>query len=117
MKYRVLVLPRAAAEIEEAYLWIAERAPDSAVKWFNGLYSVIDTLEIFPERCPHAPEDDFFQQEIRQLLYGKRIGCYRILFTIDGDTVYILHVRHGARKQLEVQAAKKPRLKKISPQP
>ncbi len=27
MKYRVLVLPRAAAEIEEAYLWIAERAP------------------------------------------------------------------------------------------
>jgi len=101
MKYRVLVIPCAAAEIEEAYLWIAERAPESAVRWFNGLYSVIDTLETFPERCPHAPEDDFFQQEIRQLIYGKLIGRYRILFTIDGDTVYILHVRHGARKRLE----------------
>jgi len=101
VKYRVLVLPRAAAEIEEAYLWIAERAPEGAVKWFNGLHSVIGTLETFPERCPHAPEDDFFQQEIRQLIYGKRIGRYRILFTIDGNTVYILHVRHGARKRLE----------------
>jgi plasmid stabilization system protein ParE len=101
MNYRVLVLPRAVAEIEETYLWIAKRAPESAVKWFNGLYSVIETLETFPERCPHAPENDFFHQEIRQLVYGKRIGRYRILFTIDGDTVYILHVRHGARKRLE----------------
>jgi hypothetical protein len=41
MNYCVLVLPRAAAEIEEAYLWMAERAPGSAVKWFNGLYAVI----------------------------------------------------------------------------
>jgi plasmid stabilization system protein ParE len=101
MKYRVLVQPRAAAEIEEAYLWIAERAPESAVNWFNGLDSVIESLETFPERCPHAPESNFFQEEIRQLVYGKRIGRYRILFTIDRDTVYILHVRHGARKRLE----------------
>jgi len=101
MKYRVLVQPRAAAEIEEAYLWIAERAPESAVNWFNGLYSVIATLETFPERCPYAPENDFFPQEIRQLVYGKRIGRYRILFTIDRDNVYILNVRHGARKRLE----------------
>jgi plasmid stabilization system protein ParE len=49
MRYRVLVLPRAAAEIEQAYLWIAQRAPDSAVEWFNGLYYAIDTLETFPE--------------------------------------------------------------------
>ncbi len=100
MKYRVVVQPRAASEIEEAYLWLSERAPDSAIKWFNSLFSTIETLETFPERCPHAPENDFFQPEIRQLVHGQRIGRYRILFTIEADTVFILHVRHGARQRL-----------------
>jgi hypothetical protein len=30
MRYRVLIAPRAAADIEEAYIWIAERALESA---------------------------------------------------------------------------------------
>jgi plasmid stabilization system protein ParE len=41
----------------------------------------------------HAPENRSFKREIRQLLYDQ----YRILFTIRGRTVRVLHVRHGAR--------------------
>ena len=95
-----MVEPRAANDIEAAYQWIATRAPENAVKWFNGLSEALATLEHFPERCPHAPEVDFFEIEIRQPFYAKRIGRYRILFTIERDNVHILHVRHGARKQL-----------------
>ena len=73
MSYRVVVEPRADNDIEAAFLWIAAR----------------------------APENDFFEIEIRQLFYGKRIGRYRILFTIERDNVHILHVRHGARRQLQ----------------
>ncbi len=49
-----------------------------------------------PERCAHAPENRWFKREIRQLLYDQ----YRILFTIRGRTVRVLHVRHGARLEL-----------------
>jgi plasmid stabilization system protein ParE len=86
--------------MDDAYLWIAERAPDNATKWFNGLEAAIYSLEDFPERCPLAEESKAFDVEIRQLVYGKRVGAYRILFTIVGDAVHILHVRHGRRKRL-----------------
>jgi hypothetical protein len=34
--------------------------------------------------------------ELRELLFGKRRGVYRILFVVDGRTVNILHIRHTA---------------------
>jgi plasmid stabilization system protein ParE len=100
VKYRVIIQSPAAAEMDEAYLWIAERAPDGATKWFIGLEIAICSLEDFPQRCPLAEESRAFDVEIRQLVYGKRVGAYRILFTIVGDAVHILHVRHGRRKRL-----------------
>ena len=86
--------------IEAAFHAIAERAPDAAKTWRAGMYEAIRSLSAFPTRCPLAPEDSYFPAEIRQLLYGKRRGVYRILFTIDGDTVSVLHVRHSAQARL-----------------
>ncbi len=100
MKYCVIIQPPAAAEMDEAYLWIAERAPASATKWLNGLEVAIQSLEDFPKRCPLAEESKAFEAEIRQLIYGERVGAYRILFTIVEDAVHVLHVRHGRRKRL-----------------
>ena len=95
MKYRVLIEPPARDDIDEAWLWIAGRNPAAAVKWFNGLEAAIQTLETFPQRFPLAEESQAFDAEIRQLVYGKRIGAYRVLFTIKEDAVHVLHVRHG----------------------
>jgi plasmid stabilization system protein ParE len=100
VKYRVIIEPPAAAEMGNAYLWIVERAPDSASKWFNGLEAAIYSLEDFPQRCPFAEESKAFDVAIRQLVYGKSVGAYRILFTIVHDAVHVLHVRHGRRKRL-----------------
>jgi plasmid stabilization system protein ParE len=52
------------------------------------------------KRCGLAPEDKVFPFEVRQLLYGQKPHIYRILFTIEGDTVYVLHIRHGRRQSL-----------------
>ena len=101
MKYEVLIMPTAEAELEAAYLWIAERAPEAAARWYNGLLDALLKLETLPERCPIAPESDAFKEEIRQLLYGKRQHMYRILFHGEGHSVRILHVRHGAREYLK----------------
>jgi plasmid stabilization system protein ParE len=85
MKYQVVVQPSAQGEMEGAYAWIAERAPLTAVRWYNGLLKSIKSLADNPERCSLAPEDDYFPEEIRNLFYGKRKNAYRIIFTIQGD--------------------------------
>ena len=99
MKYRVEVTATAKADAHEAYLWVAEQSPVRAARWYNGLMDAAASLDTYPERCPIAPESAVV--EIRQLLYGKRSGVYRILFEIRKLTVYILHIRHSARKALE----------------
>ncbi len=101
MTYRVVIEPPAEAELEEAYRWIAREAPQAAARWYNGLVEAINSLASLPERCPLAPETDAFDEDIRQLLYGKRRYKYRILFTIVGRRVHVLHIRHGARRYLE----------------
>ena len=99
-RWRVVIERSAEQDIEQAYLWLTERAPDAAARWFNGISNTIASLQTFPERCPLAPEADFFQPEIRQILHGRRHHKYRILFTIGERAVHILHVRHGARLRL-----------------
>jgi plasmid stabilization system protein ParE len=100
MTYHVIIQPQAEAEIEAAYRWRRERAPQAAVRWFAEIVEAINTLEQFPGRCPLAPENEHFAEEIRQLLSGHRNDLYRILCTIRGDTVHVLHVRHGAQQHL-----------------
>lgn len=52
-------------------------------------------------RCPLAPESGLFPFEVRQLLYGHKPHVYRILFTVQGNVVYVLHIRHGRRQPLK----------------
>lgn len=97
MRYRVLFQPSAADELDEVSRWIARDSPGRAARWLDGAHRAVRGLTRFPRRCPLAPENDTFTQEVRQLLYGQ----YRILFTVIGDQVHVLHVRHGARRYLE----------------
>lgn len=48
-----------------------------------------------------APENAEFSCAVRQLLYGHKPHQYRVLFTIEADTVVILHIRHGRRRRLD----------------
>ena|SRR5437763_598027 len=97
MTYRVIIQPIAVGEMRKAYRWIARHSPRTAARWYDGLEQAIETLAENPGRCPLAPEDEYFEEEIRELFHGKRGGVYRILFTISEDTVSVLYVRHGAR--------------------
>ena len=98
MTYRVITQPDAEAEAEEAFRWFYEQSPEAAVRWYHGLREAIQSLAEHPHRCPVAPEAEGFSEEVRQLLYGKRRGIYRILFLIRGHTVHVIGVRHGARQ-------------------
>ena len=98
MSYTVIVLPDAEHEMEVAYDWLASQTPQHAPLWYNGMIDAILSLEELPTRCPLAPENSASpDEEIRQLLYGNPQHSYRILFSIRGTRVLVLHVRHAAR--------------------
>lgn len=102
MTYRVEVTERAQADTESAYAWIAANiSPEQAERWYRGLLRQIATLSKLARRCPLADESDRFPHELRVLLYGKRRNTYRIIFTIEDETVYVLFVHHSARDGLK----------------
>jgi plasmid stabilization system protein ParE len=100
MTYHIIIQPGAEADLDAAYTHRRARAPEAAARWFAGIVEAINSLQDFPARCPLAPENEHFAEEIRQLLYGRRRDVYRILFTIREDTVHVLHIRHGAQQPL-----------------
>ncbi len=99
-KHQLIIQPPALDDMDKACQWIKERSPEAAAKWFNGFVEALNSLTTAPERCGLAPENDAVEPEIRQLLYGRRGGVYRALFTITGSQVRVLHIRHTARQSM-----------------
>jgi plasmid stabilization system protein ParE len=100
MAYVVHITDKALVEIDEAMGWYAKRSVPAAIRWYLRLKQAIGSLEDNPDQNARAPESDWCDREIRQMLHGKKRGIYRILFEIRGDIVYVLRVRHGARNFL-----------------
>ena len=97
MKYTLDVLDSVYDELADVHAYIAADSPQNARTWLRGAYEAIDSLRSFPGRCGFARENENAPFEIRQLLYKS----HRILFTVRGDTVHVLHVRHGSQRELE----------------
>ena len=94
MRYKVLLLRRAKQDLNVAADWIAQRSPRAASQWFNGLVAAIQTLEINPERCGFAPENEDVEYELRQLICRRGKGrTFRVIFTITGQEVRVLRIR------------------------
>jgi plasmid stabilization system protein ParE len=97
MKYEVRITPEAEADLKAIGDFIVSRdAPLAALRFVRSLRKQIATLRKFPERHGIAPEADLAGVELRQKMHG----VYRVLYTVQGSTVIILAVRHGARRPL-----------------
>ena len=102
MTFRVIVTPDAEADLKAAYMFIRRHVPHAARAWVTGARKTIKGLARYPERCTLAPESGSFGEPIRELLYGRgNRGIYRILFVVLGDSVFVLHVRHGSMLPLK----------------
>lgn len=95
-RYTVIITPFAGENIREAYERFEVENPAYAARRLNGIREKILGLKTFPESHTVAPENDAFDVEIRQLLFGRGTPR-RIFFTIEESKVYVLHVRHGRR--------------------
>ena len=102
MTYRVEISAAAERDANAILEWlISEHAGETGLRWFFGMQETILSLAQYPQRCQTAPESSRFPFEVRQLLYGRKPHVYRILFTIEEDTVHVLHIRRPRQQHLD----------------
>jgi plasmid stabilization system protein ParE len=96
MAFRVKPTTTSKQDARNILAWLrSQGAGEAGLRWFQAMQKAIASLSELPARCGLAPENKAFPFEVRQLLYGSTHHRYRILFTIEGDTVTVLHIRHG----------------------
>jgi plasmid stabilization system protein ParE len=98
-RYAVVFEESAQADVGESYEWGCRVwGKREAQEWVRQLRTAVaQQLAIVPKGFPVAPEDDEFAEEIRQMVVGR----YRVLFTIKGRRVHVLHVRGAYVGSLE----------------
>ena len=101
MSYQVRFTRRAFADVDASLAWLSSRSAPAA-RWRAGVIGRVAALERSLDRYPLADEAAELGIDLRELLYGRRRGVYRILFTIDGSAVHIHRVRHAAQDRLEL---------------
>jgi hypothetical protein len=57
-------------------------------------------LERDAGRFPEADESVDLDFELKERLFGRWAHIYRMLFTIDGESVTVLRIRHAARDSI-----------------
>ncbi|MBF0177691.1 MAG: type II toxin-antitoxin system RelE/ParE family toxin [Magnetococcales bacterium] len=92
----MIITPNAADNLRGAHGWFKAENPQYAARWLQGIKEAILDLGSIPESHPLAPENEVLNAEIRQRLFGRGTP-WRIFFTVEETTVYVLHVRHGRR--------------------
>ncbi|HEY3042071.1 MAG TPA: type II toxin-antitoxin system RelE/ParE family toxin [Pyrinomonadaceae bacterium] len=90
-RYVVIFEDSAQADVRKSYDWgCRARGKREAQQWARQLRTaVFKQLGVIPKAFPLAPEDGEFSEEIRQMVVGR----YRVLFTIKGRKVHVLHLR------------------------
>jgi plasmid stabilization system protein ParE len=90
-RYAVVFEESAQANVRESYDWGCRAwGKQEAKQWVRQLRTAVSQqLAVVPKGFSLAPEDDEFSEEIRQMVVRR----YRVLFTIRGRKVHVLHVR------------------------
>jgi toxin ParE1/3/4 len=96
MHHKVRLSDEALRQIEAIGDYIAQDSPQNSLRWVQRIRSTIDSLGNFPERHAVLYTPQQAGREVRQTHYG----VYRILYEIQADAVFVLTVRHGARRPI-----------------
>lgn len=99
MRYTVTFSPEARDEALDAVDYIAaQSSAEVALRWYEGLEAVIASLAEMPAQHGYAREHGSVPGvEPRQVVFKS----HRLIFTIRGEEVIVLHIRHVARDNLD----------------
>ena len=95
--FRVSIAPDAERDIAAEFWYIHRDSPSNAETWMHGIYAAIESLAMMPARCGRICEHAEFDVELREMYYKS----HRIIFTIVGEEVRVVHVRHGAPRDIQ----------------
>jgi addiction module RelE/StbE family toxin len=95
--YRIRITPRALSNLEEIFAVISRDSPQNAAGMIRQLLDAIDSLEILPHRFDVPRTGKPRGRNVRSM----PVRPYLVRYRIDDKqkAVYILRVRHGARRR------------------
>jgi plasmid stabilization system protein ParE len=98
---QVVVKARARFDVRIMVLWFqANRSAAAAARWNAGIIAAIEGLAHEADQWPEAHEAIKLGQDLRCKLFRRWRHVYRILFTIDGETVNVHRIRHAAQDDI-----------------
>jgi len=88
---RLIWAPKALEDLRALLEYIARDAPTAAARFGEKLVARVEAVAANPSWGAWTPEDDLrTYREVHQ-------GSYRIIYRVEGDTVYVVAVHHAAR--------------------
>lgn len=96
--HKVIIHRHAMADLEQYYRFVWKNGGDQASAWYERFVEQLKSIDRTPERCPIARESKRVFLEVRELHFGRRPNVFRVLFTIDGNTVRILRIVRAQRR-------------------
>ena len=104
MRFRVQTLRGAANDYREILKYIAKRSKSGAIAWANAFDRSLVQLADEADTLPLAPENEYAPCEVREIRFKTRRGLvYRVLFMIQGQEVFLLHVRGPGQDFLDAE--------------
>lgn len=97
MRFRVVISARAERDLHEIVAYLSGRSALAAERWIEAFEGAVGSLAEMPRRFPRAVEGEGLVFEVRQTM----VGPFRVIFSVEGREVVVLHVRHAARRELE----------------
>ena len=103
MSHKVRASEEVKRQIAAISDYIAQDSPANARDWRRALKERLRSLEHFPERHEIAYPASKVGRDVRHTFFG----VYRVLYAIEGHTVIVLSVRHGARRPLTIDEVRR----------
>lgn len=97
MLRKVRIVAEAEQQIEAVFSYISQESPEHALQWALAIKRAIERLADFPTSNPVVFDARTAGTDVRRALYG----VYSIFYTIEGDDILVLAVRHVARRPIE----------------
>ena len=91
---KIVYAPRALRDLHWIATYLSERSPSAAVNVLAAIKSSISTLTYFPQVGRLV--DDAGHRRMPVPRYP-----YVIFYRVEGDELFILHVRHAARRPID----------------
>ena len=96
MRVNLKVRPRADVDFAEHYLYISDRSPQAAERFFDAVYDTRKQIRANPASGFRLSLPGFERHDLR---YRRPKGFekYLIIYRVDGSTVYIVRILHTSQ--------------------